>query len=480
MKEKVNNTHIRVIILYLFVILISFGIIAKIVKIQQFDMLINTNSQPRFFNVEAPRGNILADDGSLLAISMPLYNVYLDMRVIDDELFETEIVELSKGLSILFGDKTEGDYEHFLRTSKKLEKNRYVRLKLKVNHQDLLALKRLPILRLDQNRGGLIAEQRPHREAPFGELAHRTIGENRDVNPVGVERAYDPILSGVDGIHLKRKIAQGVWIPQDSEGNRIPKAGKDVVTTINIDMQDVAEKSLERTLINEHAEWGCVVLMEVSTGEIKVIANLKKDTLDRVSERFNYAMAEHVAPGSTFKLASVIAGLEDGKFEVTDSVNLQKGRVEYYDRVMIDSPHNLNKVTIKKAFIISSNVGISTIINDNYKRDPSLFTDRIYKMELSTPLELELPYPSALRMPVPNEKGWSGVTLPWMSTGYEMALTPLHMLTFYNAIANKGKMMKPIFTTSIVSEGRELIKKYPEVINPAIVLKVQSIRLCHY
>jgi cell division protein FtsI (penicillin-binding protein 3) len=468
MKSEGGNNHFRIIGLYLFVLLISFGVIAKIVKVQQFDMPINTNSQPRLFTVEAPRGNILADDGSLLAISMPLYNVYLDMSVINDELFESNIIELSKGLSVLFGNKTTSEYEQFLRVSKKLKKNRYVRLKLKVNHNKLLDLKRLPILKLDQNKGGLIAEQRPHREAPFGELAHRTIGENREVNPVGVERAYDPILSGLDGTHLKRKIAQGVWVPQDSKQNKIPKAGKDVVTAINIDMQDVAEKSLERTLINENAEWGCVVLMEVATGEVKVIANLKKDTLDRVSEHFNYAMAEHAAPGSTFKLASVIAGLEDGKFEVTDSVNLRRGRVEYYDRVMIDSPHNLKKVTIKKAFIISSNVGISTIINHNYKKDPSVFTDRIYKMGLSTPLELELPYPAGLRMPIPNERGWSGVTLPWMSTGYEMALTPLHVLTFYNAIANRGKMMKPIFVTSIVAEGRELVKKLPQVINPAI------------
>jgi cell division protein FtsI (penicillin-binding protein 3) len=468
MKSEGGNNHFRIIGLYLFVLLISFGVIAKIVKVQQFDMPINTNSQPRLFTVEAPRGNILADDGSLLAISMPLYNVYLDMSVINDELFESNIIELSKGLSVLFGNKTTSEYEQFLRVSKKLKKNRYVRLKLKVNHNELLDLKRLPILKLDQNKGGLIAEQRPHREAPFGELAHRTIGENREVNPVGVERAYDPILSGLDGTHLKRKIAQGVWVPQDSKQNKIPKAGKDVVTAINIDMQDVAEKSLERTLINENAEWGCVVLMEVATGEVKVIANLKKDTLDRVSEHFNYAMAEHAAPGSTFKLASVIAGLEDGKFEVTDSVNLRRGRVEYYDRVMIDSPHNLKKVTIKKAFIISSNVGISTIINHNYKKDPSVFTDRIYKMGLSTPLELELPYPAGLRMPMPNERGWSGVTLPWMSTGYEMALTPLHVLTFYNAIANRGKMMKPIFVTSIVAEGRELVKKLPQVINPAI------------
>ena len=468
MQAKDKNNHFRVIAVYLFVLVISFIVVAKIVKIQQFDTAINTNSQPRFFNVLAPRGNILADDGSLLAVSMPLYNVYLDMSVIDDELFESNISELSEGLSLLFGDKTDSEYEHFLRVSKRLSKNRYVRLKLKVKHNELVALKRLPILKLDQNRGGLIAEQRPHRETPFGELARRTIGEDREVNPVGIERAYNPILSGLDGVNLKRKIAQGVWIPQDSDGNKMPEPGDDIVTTINIDMQDVAEKSLEVALINENADWGCVVLMEVATGEIKVIANLKKDTLDRVREHFNYAIAEHVAPGSTFKLASIIAGLEDGKFEVTDSVDLQSGRVTYYDRVMIDSPHKFKKVTIKKAFIISSNVGISSIINNNYKKDPSLFTDRIYKMGLSTPLDLELPYPDGLRMPIPNERGWSGVTLPWMSTGYEMALTPLHVLTFYNAIANKGKMMKPIFTSALVGGGIELVKKYPEMINPAI------------
>ena len=285
----------------------------------------------------------------------------------------------------------------------------------------------------------MIVEERPNRANPFGELAYRTIGENRQVNPVGIERAYDLVLSGVDGIHLKRKIAQGVWIPEDSKSNKMPKPGKDVMMSINLDMQDVAEKSLERVLINENADWGCVVMMEVTTGEVKVIANLKKDTLDRVRESFNYAIAEHVAPGSTFKLASLIAGLEDGKFEVTDSVNLQRGKVKYYDREMIDSPHDHEKVTIKKAFVISSNVGVSSIINNNYKHDPSDFTDRIYKMGLSVPLDLELPYPSALRMPIPNEKGWSGVTLPWMSIGYEMALTPLHILTFYNAIANGGK-----------------------------------------
>ena len=468
MRKKQRKNHYRVISLYLFILLISFFVIAKIVKVQQFDMLINTSSQPKFFSIEAPRGNVLADDGSLLAVSMPLYNIFLDMSVINDKVFEKNVKSLAKGLAVLFGDKTDFEYERFLRNSRNAEKNRYVKLRLKVTHNELISLKRLPILKLDQNKGGLIAEIRPHRETPFGELARRTVGENREVNPVGIERAYDHFLSGINGTHLKRKIAHGVWINQDSKKNEMPKPGKDVLTTINIDMQDVAEKTLERTLIKENADWGCVVLMEVETGKVKVIANLKKDTLDRVSEYYNYAMAEHVAPGSTFKLASIIAGLEDGKFKVSDSVDLQKGRVEYYDRVMIDSPHDYNKVTIKKAFAISSNVGISKIINNSYKEDPTEFTDRIYKMGLSTPLNLELLYPNYLRMPIPNHSNWSGVTLPWMSIGYEMSLTALHVLTFYNAIANKGKMMKPIFTTSILSDGKAIINNLPEVINPSI------------
>ncbi|MDP7568067.1 MAG: penicillin-binding protein [Flavobacteriales bacterium] len=468
MSKGAKNRNLRIIGLYLFVLLIAVAVVFKIVKVQQFDDLINTSSQPRFFTVEAPRGNILSDDGSLLAISMPLYNIFLDMSVMSDVLFDRHIVEISDALSNLFEDKTAEEYDQFLRLAKNSKKNKYVRLQLKVTHNDLKVLKSLPIFKLGQNRGGLIAEQRPNRETPFGLLAQRTVGVLRDVNPVGIERAFNQTLSGVDGRHLKRKIAQKVWVPQDSEGNYLPKAGKDIVTTINIDMQDVAEKALERTLIKENADWGCVVLMEVETGEVKVIANLMKDTLDRVSEKYNYALAMHDAPGSTFKLASIIAGLEDGKFSVNDSVDLQRGRIKYYDRVMRDSPHDFRKVTIEKAFVISSNVGISKIINESYTSDPTEYIDRIYKMGLSTPLELELPYPPALKMPVPNKGGWSGITLPWMSTGYEMALSPLHMLTFYNAIANKGKMMNPIFTTAILEDGKEIEYKKPVVVNPSI------------
>ena len=472
MIKKVKNTNNRITVLYLVIVFIAIGVVAQIIKVQQFSVAINTTSQPRYFTVEAPRGNIIADDGALLAISMPLYDVRLDMSVMNKTLFNTNIVELSILLAHLFKDKTSEEYELFLRSSKDAKKNKYILLQNKVTHNELNALKKMPILKLGQNKGGLIAEQRPNREKPFGLLAQRTVGVLRGVNPVGIERAFNQTLSGVDGIHLKRKIAKGIWVPQDAEGNRLPRAGNNVVTTINTDMQDVAEKALENTLINNNADWGCVVLMEVATGEVKVIANLKKQEDGSVRENFNYAMAKHVSPGSTFKLASVIAGLEDGFFKVEDSIRTNGGRFTFYDRVMMDSKLGVyDNITIKNAFINSSNVGISRIIFDNYKSNPTAFTDRIYKMGLSTPLELELPFPNNLKSPIPNKGGWSGVTLPWMSIGYEMQLTPIHMLTFYNAIANQGKMVKPIFTSAISRDGKIIEKHATQVINPAICSK---------
>ena len=472
MIKKVKKTNNRITGLYLIIVFIAVGVVAKIIKVQQFDLSINTSSQPRYFTVEAPRGNIIADDGALLAISMPLYDVRLDMSVMNKTLFYSDVTELSDLLAQLFENKTPSEYELFLRNAKEAKKNKYILLQNKVTHNELNALKKMPILKLGQNKGGLIAEQRPNREKPFGLLAQRTVGVLRGVNPVGIERAFNQTLSGVDGIHLKRKIAKGIWVPQDAEGNRLPRAGNNVVTTINTDMQDVAEKALENTLINNNADWGCVVLMEVATGEVKVIANLKKQEDGSVRENFNYAMAKHVSPGSTFKLASVIAGLEDGFFKVEDSVRTYGGKFTFYDRVMIDSKLGVyDNITIKNAFINSSNVGISRIIFDNYKSNPTAFTDRIYKMGLSTPLELELPFPNNLKSPIPNKGGWSGVTLPWMSIGYEMQLTPIHMLTFYNAIANQGKMVKPIFTSAISRDGKIIEKHATQVINPAICSK---------
>ncbi len=482
MTKKIKDINFRIIGLYLFVVLIAVGVVVKIVKIQ-FSAKINTSSQPGYKEIDAPRGNIISDDGSLLAISMPLYDVHLDMSVIDSVLFEKHVVEISDGLANLFDDKNPSEYEQLLRIAKK-DKKEYKLLQNNVTHNKLNTLKKMPIFKLGQNRGGLIPAPRPNRENSFGLLAERTIGVLRNVNPVGIERAFNQTLSGVGGRFFKRRIVIKdtvtskpitIWIPykQDAEGNKLPRAGNDVITTINTDMQDVAEKALENTLLHHDADWGCVVLMEVNTGHVKAIANLQKQEDGSVRENFNYAIGKHVAPGSTFKLASVIAGLEDGFFKVEDSVRTYGGKFTYPGgSVMRDSKVGLyDKITIEKAFIISSNVGISRIIFNNYKSTPTAFTDRIYKMGLSTPLKLELPSPNNFSSPNPNKTGWSGTSLPWMSIGYEMKLTPIHMLTFYNAIANKGKMIKPIFTSAISRDGKVIQERTTEVINPAICSK---------
>ena len=471
MNRKKTNINLRVVVLYLLTLLISIIVVLKILTVQHLKNEINTNSQPKYFSVDAPRGNIVSDDGSLLAISMPLYNVRLDMSVINNDLFFDNLDSLSYLLSKLFTDKSHIEYKQFLLNSKNKKANKFVLLKKKVTHIQLNELKKMPIFNLGQNKGGLIAIERPNRINPYGLLAKRTIGKLRDVNPVGIERAYNQQLSGKNGLQMKRKIDRGVWVPQESKGDILPSAGNNILTTINVDMQDVAEKSLQNALIENNADWGCIAMMEVATGEIKVIANLKKDTNDRVSEAFNFALAQHISPGSTFKTASVIAGLEDDKFNIYDTVNIEGGRTKFYDRVMIDSDHNYKNITIKDAFSISSNVAISKIINNNYKDNPEQYTDRIYQMGLSKALDLELPYPNNLKMPIAYKKSWSGVTLPWMSIGYEMQLTPIHILAFYNAIANKGRMIKPIFVSSI-NKGNKIIEKFStEVINPSICSK---------
>lgn len=472
MKNRKVTLNIRMIFLYLFIVLVSVFIIVKIIYIQEVNHSFSDINTPKFFEVEAPRGNIFADDGSLLAISMPLYNIYLDLSVIDSELFNQQVISLSQHLANLFSDRSYKEYEFFLREARIKENNKYVLLRKKVTYNELKQLKQFPIFKLGKNRGGLIPEQRENRAKPFGILAKRTIGILREDNPVGIERAFDEILTGKNGIQLKQKTGNNLWMPKSSSRNRLPVPGNDIQMTIDIDIQDIVEYSLREALISNDADWGCVAVMEVSTGEIKAIANLKRYSDTLIDEYYNYVIGEHSEPGSTFKLASIIAGLEDGYFDVTDSVDTKNGKYKFYDKTMLDSkPGGYGKITIADAFVVSSNVGISKTIYKHYKQDPSQFLNRIYKMGLTVPLELELPYANNLLMKVPESKNWSGVSLPWMSIGYEMRLTPLHILTFYNAVANDGKMVSPIFTSSIISGGKILQRRRASIINSSICSK---------
>ena len=468
MKNKIN---IRVVSLYLFICLIALIVVSKILIIQKIDQEVTSVNLPKLVKIKASRGNIFSDDGSLLAISMPLYNIYMDLSVVEKNTFNSEIESLSISLSELFNDKSAKEYEKYLRDSRARKKNKYVKLKNKVTHNELNLLKDFPILNLGKYKGGLIIEERPNRENPFGLLAKRTVGLLRESNPIGIERAYNKTLSGQDGWQLKQRISKNFWRNQDSELNSIPKSGNDIVTTINIDIQDVTDNALKKALKFHDADWGTVVVMEVNTGNIKAIANLKNND-GAFDEYYNHAIAEHSEPGSTFKAASLIAGLEDGYYSLLDSVDTEDGTHRFYNEIMRDSKKGgYGKITIGEAFVQSSNVGISKVTNKYYKKNPEEFIDRIYKMGLCTPLDLELPYPNSLLVKQPGGPGWSGVTLPWMSIGYSLRLTPIHVLTFYNAIANDGVMVKPLFTTKILKDGKLISKNTSEVINSAICSK---------
>ena len=477
MKNKVNY---RVISLYVFMCVIAVVVVSKILVIQRLNQEISNINLPKLFKIEASRGNIFSDDGSLLAISMPLYNVFLDLSVIDEQLFDNDINNLSQSLSILFKDKSAKEYEQYLRDSRSKKRNKYVKLRNKVSHNELTMLKSFPILKLGKNRGGLIAEERPNRENPFGLLARRTIGVLRESNPIGLERAYNKTLSGTDGLQLKQRVGKSFWRNEESDLNSLPKSGNDIVTTINIDMQDVTEKALKSALRFHDADWGTAILMEVESGHIKAIANLKYEDGD-FDEHYNHAIAEHSEPGSTFKLASILAGLEDGFYSLLDSVDTEDGTHQFYDKTMRDSKKGgYGKISIGDAFVQSSNVGISKVINRSYKDKPQDFIDRIYKMGLCTPLDLELPYPNSLLIKQPGSPGWSGVTLPWMSIGYSLRLTPLHILTFYNAIANNGVMVSPLFTTQILKDGKKVSEHSKKIINPAICSKSSIVQIMPY
>ena len=477
MNKLKGEINWRLIFLYFFTIIFALIILSQIFVIQQFKDSFSQN-QPEFVTVEAPRGNIFSDNGNLLAISMPLYDVRIDFMVIDKILFNGNVSHLARKISQLFGDKTELEYESELVSAKK-ENKRFYLLKKEVTYNQVKQLKLFPIFEKGRNKGGLICERKENREKPFKLLAERTIGyERKDIKPIGIEGAYNQILKGENGKKLVQRISKNRYLSLGSNSDILPKPGEDVISTIDIDIQDVTEQSLRTALDRHKAHHGCVVVMEVKTGEIKAIANLIRTKEGVFYENYNYAIGERSEPGSTFKLVSVLAGLEDGFFRLSDSVDTENGVHQFYDRTMIDSKKGgYGKIPISEAFVFSSNVAISKVIDNAYSKYPEKFIDQLYKFQLNTPLNIEIPTPENPKIKTPKSSNWSGTTLPWMSIGYEVSLTPLHMLTFYNAIANKGRMVKPIFVSALERNGELIEKKTTKVINPSICAKTNIEKL---
>jgi cell division protein FtsI (penicillin-binding protein 3) len=437
------------------------------------------NFMEKELDIEAVRGNVFAADGSLLATSLPYYQVGIDPwanAFIEDAAFEDSARALSRGLAQLLKDRSIDDYFSLLMHARS-EKLRYMQIARNVSHKELQEMKKLPLFRAGRYKGGFIYDRENHRERPFRMLAARTIGYVSDSGrvKVGLEGAYDSVLTGTSGKRLMRKIAGGVWMPLNNENEIEPLQGKDIVTTIDVNIQDVAENALMNSLIEHNAKYGCVVLMEVETGEIRAIANLSRQDSGVYVEDFNYAIADSREPGSTFKLASLLVGMDDGLIDLTDELNLEGGQHRYFDRVMKDShPPKDNVVTVEEAFWESSNVGISKVIWDAYSKNPKNFTDGLHDLSFGYRLGLPIPGEGKSNIKTAGEKGWSGVSLPWISIGYESLITPLQTLTLYNAVANDGKMVKPMFVREIRDKGRTIERFEPEVINPAIA-KPQTI-----
>lgn len=450
---------LRVYFTYVLLALVAIAIFARAVHIQfvQGDRWkkMSDSLTTDFIDVEAGRGNIYSSDGSLLATSLPEYELRMDLMTesLTKEVFNEHVDSLAICLSNLFKDKSASEYEHKLIQARK-NKERYFLIKRVVNYPQLKAVKTFPIFRMGKNKGGLLVIQKDKRIQPFKQLASRTIGYKvKGVQPVGLEGAFDTDLGGTTGKRLVQRISGGIWMPLNEEDEIAPKDGYDIYTTIDVNIQDVAQNALREQLAKHNADHGCVILMEVATGEIKAIANLTRIEEGVYQEKYNYAIGEAMEPGSTFKLASYMAALEDGIFKPSDTVDTDGGKFRLYNSTLSDSHEGgYGRIPMLKAFELSSNVAIAKKIHFGYKNNPEQFIERLKQFGLDRQLELQIPGTPKPRVKDPSSSDWSGLSLSRLAIGYEIKMTPLQTLVLYNAIANGGNMISPV----IVKEKRSL------------------------
>ncbi|HEY0667254.1 MAG TPA: penicillin-binding transpeptidase domain-containing protein [Sphingobacteriaceae bacterium] len=452
---------LRVYLAFGLIVLFAFAVLFKLFNVQISEgkkwRAMADSLSTKFVNVEAARGNIYSVDGSLLATSVPEYELRMDLLaggIADDDIFYEKVDSLAQKLSKFFGDKSASKYSRILREAR-TERSRYLLVKRRVTHQDLKIIRQFPIFNMGRYKGGLIAVQQNKRIMPFRTLAARTIGyKNENVQPVGLEGAYGSYIDGESGKRLMQRIAGGIWMPVNRDIEIAPKDGSDIISTIDINMQDVTQRALEKQLIKSNADHGTVILMEVATGEIRAIANYTKVADSIYQEKFNYAIAASAEPGSTFKLASYLVAMEDGKFDLNDLVDTEGGKFKVFRHTIRDSHEGgYGVIPMKKAFEVSSNVAITKMIYNHYKDNPSDFTDRLLELHLGEPLGLQIPGEGNPLIKSPKSKSWSGLTLPQMAYGYELKMTPLQMLAFYNAVANNGRMVAPLFVREIRQFG---------------------------
>lgn len=415
------------------------------------------------------RGEILDARFTPLVTSVSYYDIHMDPTVVDQRIFDEQVSDLSRSLSNLFPSMSAREYENYIRRGRR-NKNRYLLIKKRATNDERKKLRSFPIFKLGRLKGGLVDnEEIIERKRPNGELLRRTLGYYQNNGgkqiAVGIEGAYNEFLSGTAGEEVEQKISTG-W---KRTGQIVKEAveGADIITTIDKEIQEVAHSELQRQLAEQGAKSGCAIVMDVKTGHIKAISNLSRSENGVYAESYNHAIGTKEVPGSTFKLASIMAALEDKKINIKDTVGAY-GEYTFYRSTLRDSKEEgYGRISIQNAFEVSSNV-IARVIYNAYKNEPERFIKRLRSFGLGDPLGIELPGEPVPTLYAPGSKMWSGISLAWMSIGYEVQQTPLQTLAFYNAIANNGKLVKPQFVSEIRRNNR-VIKRYePEVLIPQI------------
>ncbi|MBS9773728.1 MAG: transpeptidase family protein [Tenacibaculum sp.] len=466
MVELKKNILKKLYVVAIFISLFLLVIVFKIVNLQYVDgdkyRKLAEETTIKNEIITANRGSVYASDGNLLATSMSKFTIRMDVMAVDNKVFEKNIAGLSKSLSNLFG-KSASYYQRKIRNAKK-QRNRYLLIARNVGYNDYVKMKQFPIFKLGVYRGGFIAEHKTVRAHPIGKIAERTIGYDDHRGGAGIEGAFTEYMEGKDGRRLKQKIAKGQWKPINDVNEQEPIDGRDVITTIDVNIQDITHHALLKQLEEFEGEHGCAVVMEVKSGEIKAIANLGRASNGKYYEKRNYAVWESHEPGSTFKLASLMVGLEDKVIDTSTVVDCEKGRIYINRRKIEDSKHGGHgRISMAKVIEESSNIGIVKAIKKHYDKNPKKFTDKILSFGLNELTGVPIKGEGKPYIPLPSNKSWSKISLEWMAWGYGVSLTPLQTLTFYNAIANGGEVVKPNFIKEL-RVGNKVEKSFDKVV----------------
>ena len=463
----------RVYLCFIAMALLGFVVLGRTFYIQRVEgnywKKMGDSLHLKYMPINAERGTIYSEDGNMLSTSVPIFDVFIDfgaegLRQNNGKRFRENIDSLSSSLTNLFNDKTVAEYKKILQLAYKNE-DRYFLLKKKISFSEYTVLRNFPLVRQGRNKSGFIIDPRDKRINPYVLLANRTIGLSRDdsTKNVGLERSYDSLLKGSTGQRLMRYMA-GAYVPVD--GAEVdPENGKDIITTLDTYMQDVAENALMKMLVNNNSIHGTAIVMETATGKIKAIANLGKQPDGSYAEDLNYGIAKATEPGSVFKLATLMSLIEDGYVTKNSLVDCEGGAKYFYGLRIKDSHLGTGTLTVKDAFLRSSNVAFAKLADQYYHNQPSKFINNLHKYRLDVLTGIDITASSAKpTIKKPTNRSWANTTIPYMAHGYEELVTPLHMLCFYNAVANKGKFMKPYLVSSIQQYGVTLRSIEPQVL----------------